>query len=90
MAKARLRFGAAPGASSKDRDMNANIGTLDRTLRIIAGAALIAATLAGFIGLWGWIGVVPLATGALRFCPLYRLLGFSTCACGGATTEKRL
>ncbi len=59
--------------------MQANIGTIDRTLRVIAGLILIALSLFGVIGLWGWIGVVPLATGLISFCPAYRLLGLSTC-----------
>jgi len=41
--------------------------------------ALIGLTLTGHIGVWGWIGVVPLATGIFRFCPAYTLLGASTC-----------
>lgn len=59
--------------------MKANVGGIDRILRIVAGLALIGLTLTGNIGVWGWIGVVPLATGAMGFCPLYPLLGFSTC-----------
>lgn len=59
--------------------MKANVGTLDRSLRIAAGLILIALSLSGVIGLWGWIGVVPLATGIFRFCPAYPLLGISTC-----------
>ena len=59
--------------------MKANVGTIDRVLRILVGALLIALTLTGIIGLWGWIGLVPLATGVVRFCPLYPLLGISTC-----------
>lgn len=59
--------------------MKTNVGTLDRSLRIAAGLMLIALSLAGVIGLWGWIGVVPLATGLLRFCPVYPLLGINTC-----------
>ncbi|TRO41848.1 DUF2892 domain-containing protein [Pseudomonas sp. ALS1131] len=59
--------------------MQANVGTLDRSLRIAVGLILIVLSLTGVIGLWGWIGVVPLATGFLRFCPLYPVLGISTC-----------
>lgn len=59
--------------------MKANVGTLDRSLRIAAGLILIVLSLAGVIGLWGWIGVVPLATGIFRFCPAYPLLGVNTC-----------
>lgn len=56
-----------------------NVGTLDRILRVVLGIALIALTLAGTIGVWGWIGVVPLLTAALGTCPAYTLLGMSTC-----------
>lgn len=56
-----------------------NVGDLDRGLRVAVGLALIAAVLAGFIGAWGWIGVVPLATGLMRSCPVYTLLGIRTC-----------
>lgn len=59
--------------------MQANIGTVDRSLRIVVGLVLIALSLSGVIGLWGWIGIVPLATGLFRFCPAYRLLGIKTC-----------
>lgn len=59
--------------------MKLNVGGVDRTLRIVAGVALIGLTLAGTIGAWGWIGVVPLATGLIGFCPVYPLLGLNTC-----------
>lgn len=59
--------------------MKANVGTIDRSLRIAVGLILIGLSLSGMIGLWGWIGVVPLATGLFRFCPAYPLLGISTC-----------
>lgn len=59
--------------------MNANVGGIDRILRIVLGLVLIALTLAGIIGAWGWLGVVPLVTGAIGFCPLYPLFGLSTC-----------
>ena len=57
-----------------------NVGSVDRAIRIVAGLALIGASLLGVIGPWGWIGVVPLATGLFRFCPAYRPFGLSTCA----------
>ncbi len=60
--------------------MKTNEGGLDRVLRIVVGVALIALTLMGTIGAWGWIGVVPLVTGAVGTCPLYSVLGLSTCA----------
>ena len=59
--------------------MKINVGSRDRILRIIAGLALIALAAAGIIGVWGWIGVIPLVTGIFRFCPAYTLLGISTC-----------
>lgn len=59
--------------------MKMNVGTLDRVVRVAAGLILIALALTGTIGLWGWIGVVPLVTGALSTCPLYSILGLSTC-----------
>jgi Protein of unknown function (DUF2892) len=59
--------------------MKVNVGGIDRILRIVAGLALIALTLSGTIGVWGWIGVVPLATGLLKTCPLYSILGFNSC-----------
>jgi hypothetical protein len=59
--------------------MKTNVGGIDRVLRIVIGLALIALTLTGAIGAWGWIGLVPLATAALGFCPLYTVLGFSSC-----------
>ena len=59
--------------------MKANIGTIDRSLRVVAGLLLIGLSLSGVIGVWGWIGLVPLATGIFRFCPVYTLLGIQTC-----------
>ncbi len=60
--------------------MNKNVGGLDRTIRIVVGLALIAAAATGTIGLWGWVGVVPLLTGAMGWCPPYALLGLNTCS----------
>lgn len=59
--------------------MKANVGGMDRVLRIIVGVALIGATLAGWIGAWGWIGLLPLVTGVFRFCPAYLPFGVRTC-----------
>ena len=56
-----------------------NVGTLDRTLRIGAGVVLIGLAVAGWIGPWGYIGIIPLLTGLLRTCPAYTLLGINTC-----------
>jgi hypothetical protein len=60
--------------------MKINVGGIDRIARIVVGLLLLALTLTGTIGAWGWIGIVPLATGLTRFCPLYPILGMSTCA----------
>ena len=59
--------------------MKTNEGTIDRILRVIAGLALIALTLTGTLGVWGWIGVVPLLTGIIGICPAYSIFGLSTC-----------
>lgn len=59
--------------------MKKNVGGIDRILRIVLGLVLIALTLAGTIGVWGWIGVLPLATGLFKFCPLYPLVGINSC-----------
>jgi hypothetical protein len=59
--------------------MNKNIGGIDRIARIIAGLVLIALAATGTIGWWGWIGVVPLLTALLGWCPAYTLFGFKTC-----------
>ena len=58
--------------------MSANVGSIDRIIRILAGLALIAWALMGG-PVWSWIGVVPLATGLFKFCPAYSLLGLNTC-----------
>lgn len=59
--------------------MKSNVGGIDKILRIVVGAALIALAAMGQIGVWGYIGVVPLLTGLFNFCPVYPLLGISTC-----------
>lgn len=59
--------------------MRANVGGIDKILRIILGLALMAWTLFFQGPLWAWIGVVPLATGLFNFCPVYRLLGINSC-----------
>ena len=52
-----------------------NVGSVDKILRIVVGLALIAIVFVGPQTPWGWIGVVPLLTALLGFCPLYRLIG---------------
>lgn len=58
--------------------MKTNVGGFDKIARIVAGIALIAWALMGG-PLWAWIGVVPLATGLLGWCPAYSLFGLNTC-----------
>jgi hypothetical protein len=55
------------------------MGRLDRILRILVGLGLIAAVLLGKVGFWGWIGVIPLATGLAGWCPAYLPFGIKTC-----------
>ena len=59
--------------------MKSNVGGIDRPLRILAGLVLIALAATGTVGMWGWIGVVPLLTGLIGWCPVYPLLGINTC-----------
>ena len=68
--------------------MNTNVGGIDRVLRITLGLALIGATLYGAIGPWGWIGLLPLATGLVRICPAYLPFGLSTCALKSGSNKK--
>ncbi|MCF8474961.1 MAG: DUF2892 domain-containing protein [Emcibacter sp.] len=64
--------------------MKKNVGGLDKILRIIVGIALIASALLGYFTPWGWIGVVPLATGLMGWCPAYLPFGCNSCP----NTEK--
>ena len=59
--------------------MKPNLGILDRVLRIGAGVVLIGLTTTGTIGLWGYIGVIPLLTGLVSICPVYSMLGINSC-----------
>lgn len=70
--------------------MQKNIGRIDRAMRILAGVGLIVATLLGVIGAWGWIGVIPLATGVFRFCPAYLPFGLRTCEMKKSTTTRKI
>ena len=60
--------------------MTANVGTIDRILRIVVGLILIAMVFVGPQTSWGWVGVVPLLTALIGFCPAYKLIGLSTCS----------
>lgn len=62
--------------------MKSNVGTVDRVLRVVVGLVLLGLAATGTLGAWAWIGIVPLATAAVGFCPLYPLLGLNTCASG--------
>lgn len=59
-----------------------NVGGIDRILRIVLGVVLISQVFLGLHTPWGWIGIVPLATGFLRTCPLYSIFGFNSCPKG--------
>jgi hypothetical protein len=59
--------------------MNKNVGLADRFLRVYLGLGLVGATIAGLVGPWGWLGVVPILTGIVGFCPAYPLIGVRTC-----------
>ena len=59
--------------------MSINVGSWDRVLRVVVGLVLIGLAATGTVGLWGWIVVVPVATGLFGFCPAYTLLGIKTC-----------
>jgi hypothetical protein len=62
--------------------MNKNVGSLDRTIRIIAGLVLLSLTVIGPKSLWGLVGIVPLVTALVGWCPAYTLLGVRTCKTG--------
>ncbi|MFA5371577.1 MAG: DUF2892 domain-containing protein [Sideroxydans sp.] len=59
--------------------MKFNVGSTDRILRIIVGLVLIGLAATGTVGIWGYIGIMPLLTGLFKFCPAYTLLGMNTC-----------
>ena len=55
-----------------------NVGNLDRAARLLIGIALVALAAGGFIGTWGYVGLMLLITGVVGMCPLYSLLGLKT------------
>jgi len=59
--------------------MKQNVGSIDRAIRAIVGIALISLVFIGPQTVWGWIGVIPLATAIIGWCPPYALLGINTC-----------
>lgn len=60
--------------------MKANVGGIDRILRIVVGLILIALAVTGTVGAWGYIGIVPILTGTFRFCPAYLPFGINSCS----------
>jgi O-antigen ligase len=60
--------------------MQANVGGIDKVARLGAGAVLVVLAATGTIGAWGWLGIVPLATGLIGWCPAYTLFGMNSCA----------
>lgn len=65
-----------------------NVGGIDKVLRIVVGLALISLVFIGPKTMWGWIGIIPLATGLFNFCPLYPLIGINTSKGGGEAAQK--
>ena len=59
-----------------------NVGSIDRILRIVVGLGLISLVFVGPQTPWGWVGIVPLLTAFIGFCPLYTLIGIRTCPVG--------
>ncbi len=57
-----------------------NVGGIDRILRIVVGLVLVGLAATNTVGWWGWLGLIPLATGALGWCPPYAMFGWNTCA----------
>jgi len=68
--------------------MTKNVGTLDRTIRIIAGLAILSLAFIGPQTPWAYLGLVPLLTAAVGWCPLYVLLGINTCGRKAGTDES--
>jgi hypothetical protein len=65
-----------------------NESMVDRALRVVFGLALLSLVIVGPTTAWGFIGVVPLLTGLAGYCPLYRVLGVSTCRHDGSPTHS--
>ncbi|WP_396624677.1 DUF2892 domain-containing protein [Luteitalea sp.] len=61
------------------RFLPVNVHPIERVLRVGLGVVLVGAAYAGTIGAWGYLGLVPIVTGVLSSCPLYTVLGISTC-----------
>lgn len=59
--------------------MKVNIGNIERVVRVLGGALLVGLAATGTVGWWGWLGLMPMATGLSGWCPPYAMLGISTC-----------
>ena len=59
--------------------MKPNAGTVDRAIRVVVGLGLIGLAIAGIGTPWTWIGLLPLITGTVGYCPAYSILGMNTC-----------
>ena len=70
--------------------MKQNVGSIDRAIRAIVGLGLISLVFVGPQTVWGWIGVVPLATAIIGWCPPYSLLGISTCNTAQQTVRQNI
>ena len=60
--------------------MTNNVGGTERIIRIVVGLVMLGLAATGTVGWWGWLGIVPLATGALGWCPPYAIFGINTCS----------
>ena len=67
--------------------MKCNAGTVDRTLRVVAGLGIISLAFVGPQTPWAWLDLVPLLTGIAGFCPAYPLLGINTCSVSKEPSE---
>jgi len=67
-----------PHGFKRSKGMTSNIGMIDRVLRVIVGAVLITLAFIGPQTPWGYIGIIPILTALIGFCPAYRLLGVCT------------
>lgn len=67
--------------------MLTNESSIDRALRVVIGIVVLSLVVVGPKTMWGLLGLVPLLTGLVGFCPLYRLLGISTCATHGGRKQ---
>ena len=65
--------------TNREKAMKANVGGIDRGLRIALGLALVVLAAMQAIGWWGWLGILPLLSGLFSFCPLYTLVGLNSC-----------